>query len=55
MLRRLMSTLVVLVLGTTALAGCANTIRGVGRDAANTVDATQDAGSSVRHSVQKRR
>ena len=26
---------------------CANTIRGVGRDAANTVDATEDAGNSV--------
>lgn len=55
MLRRLLSTLVILVIGTSALAGCANTIRGVGRDAANTVDATQDAGRSVRHSVHTRR
>jgi entericidin B len=28
-------------------AGCANTIRGVGADAANTVQATQDAGDNV--------
>ena len=27
--------------------GCANTIRGVGADAANTVNATQDAGRRV--------
>ena len=27
--------------------GCANTIRGVGADAANTVDATQSAGRNV--------
>lgn len=26
---------------------CANTIRGVGQDAANTVDATQSAGNKV--------
>ena len=29
------------------LAGCGNTIRGLGKDTANTVDATQDAGRSV--------
>lgn len=28
-------------------AGCANTIRGVGADAANTVNATQSAGANV--------
>ena len=28
-------------------AGCANTIRGVGADAANTVNATQSAGKNV--------
>lgn len=32
--------------------GCANTIRGVGQDAANTVDATQDAGQNVAGSAQ---
>jgi predicted small secreted protein len=35
------------------LASCANTIRGVGRDAANTVNATQDAGRSVDRSVKR--
>lgn len=29
------------------LASCANTIRGVGRDAANTVNATEAAGRNV--------
>jgi predicted small secreted protein len=29
------------------LSSCGNTIRGVGRDTANAVDATQDAGRSV--------
>jgi len=33
------------------LAGCANTIRGVGEDAANVVDATQEAGREVVSSV----
>ncbi|MCJ8509329.1 entericidin [Rhizobium lemnae] len=30
-----------------SLASCGNTIRGVGQDAANTVNATQDAGRKV--------
>ena len=30
-----------------ALSACGNTIRGIGRDTANAVDATQDAGRSV--------
>ena len=30
-----------------ALSACGNTIRGVGKDTANAVDATQDAGRSV--------
>lgn len=30
------------------LASCANTIRGVGRDTANAVNATEDAGHSVK-------
>ncbi|MDX3925267.1 MAG: entericidin [Shinella sp.] len=29
------------------LSACGNTIRGMGRDTANAVDATQDAGRSV--------
>ncbi|MBO9124616.1 MULTISPECIES: entericidin domain-containing protein [unclassified Rhizobium] len=35
------------------LASCANTIRGVGRDTANAVNATQDAGRSVNHAAKK--
>ncbi len=31
----------------TTLSSCGNTIRGVGRDAANTVDATQNAGANI--------
>ncbi len=30
-----------------ALSSCANTIKGVGRDTANAVNATQDAGRTV--------
>jgi predicted small secreted protein len=31
----------------TALASCGNTIRGFGKDASNTVDATEDAAKDV--------
>jgi Entericidin EcnA/B family. len=41
-----LATLVVLC-GALAAAGCANTIRGVGRDAANTVNATEGAVKNV--------
>ncbi|MGF0538083.1 entericidin [Agrobacterium sp. ES01] len=33
------------------LSGCGNTIRGVGRDTANAVDATQDAAVTVERST----
>lgn len=36
-----------LVLTVLALSSCGNTIRGVGQDAANTVNATQDAAGRV--------
>ncbi|SEH92109.1 hypothetical protein SAMN05216228_1012170 [Rhizobium tibeticum] len=36
-----------------ALSSCANTIKGVGRDAANTVNATQNAGSRVAHAASR--
>ncbi|MBB3655500.1 putative small secreted protein [Rhizobium sp. BK650] len=36
-----------------ALSSCANTIRGVGRDTANAVNATQDAGRSVNHAAKR--
>jgi predicted small secreted protein len=35
-----------------ALASCANTIRGMGRDTANAVNATQQAGHSVKKAAQ---
>ncbi|AVA21925.1 MULTISPECIES: entericidin [unclassified Rhizobium] len=35
-----------------ALASCANTIRGMGRDSANAVNATQDAGHKVKKAAQ---
>jgi len=37
----------VIVLSVIVLGGCANTIRGVGRDTANAVDATQSAGNNI--------
>jgi entericidin B len=43
----LLSRLAVLAVVALASTGCANTIRGIGRDAANTVDATQNAGANV--------
>ncbi|APH72620.1 entericidin domain-containing protein [Aquibium oceanicum] len=43
------SILRILVIATLALAttACANTIRGLGRDTANTVNATQNAGEDI--------
>ncbi|MCO5730200.1 entericidin [Rhizobium sp. SSA_523] len=34
-----------------SLSSCGNTIRGVGQDAANTVNATQDAGTRVQRAA----
>ncbi|MCP1198862.1 entericidin [Notoacmeibacter sp. MSK16QG-6] len=34
-----------------SLAGCGNTIRGIGQDTANTVDATQSAASNTADAV----
>jgi entericidin B len=36
---------------TLCLSSCGNTIRGIGNDLGNAVDATQDAGRSVANSV----
>lgn len=36
-----------------ALSSCANTIKGVGRDAANTVNATQNAGNRVANAASR--
>lgn len=41
----------VLLALTLGLTSCGNTIRGVGADLGNAVDATQDAGRSVANSV----
>jgi entericidin B len=38
---------ILVLLGALAAAGCANTIKGIGKDTANTVNATQQAGKSV--------
>lgn len=43
---------VALVMAILGLAGCSNTIRGVGQDTANAVDATQDAGRNVASAAQ---
>jgi entericidin B len=43
----LISRLALLAVMALATTGCANTIRGIGRDTANTVDATQNAGANV--------
>jgi entericidin B len=40
-----------LIVAVTMLSSCANTIRGMGHDAANTVDATQSAGRSLEKSA----
>lgn len=45
------STAVAVSLALLALTACGNTIRGLGRDMGNAVDATQDAGRSVANSV----
>jgi len=37
---------------TLLLAGCGNTIRGMGQDTANAVDATQDAGRKIERAAQ---
>ncbi len=42
-----LSTVGIAVVGLLLLSSCGNTIRGMGRDTANTVNATQDAGRSV--------
>jgi entericidin B len=39
--------LAAVALSVLSLSSCGNTIRGVGKDAANTVDATQNAGNRV--------
>ncbi len=47
----LVSRIAMLLLVAGMAAGCANTIRGVGQDTANAVDATQSAGENVARSA----
>lgn len=47
----LITRLVILTALAATLASCGNTIRGMGRDTANTVDATQDAGENVENAA----
>lgn len=48
---RISTTAAMLVALTLGLSSCGNTIRGIGNDLGNAVDATQDAGRSVANSV----
>lgn len=43
---------IVVVMSALTLGACANTIRGVGADTANTVNATQSAGKNVARAAQ---
>jgi len=45
-------TAIALLVGALTAVGCANTVRGVGRDAANTVNATQGAVKGVANAAQ---
>ncbi len=42
-----LSTVAAVLIAAGVAAGCANTIRGVGADTANAVDATQSAGRNI--------
>ncbi len=44
-------TVIVVLLAALATAGCANTIRGAGKDTANAVNATEQAGKTVAKAV----
>jgi entericidin B len=47
MTAKTVTVIVALFAITTSLSSCGNTIRGMGQDTANTVNATQDAGQRV--------
>ena len=51
MISKLIPRLAILAFLAVTTAGCANTIRGMGADTANAVDATQDAGRKVERSA----
>lgn len=47
MTKSTIATISVVCVALSVLAGCANTIRGMGQDTANTVNATESAGKKV--------
>ncbi len=47
------SRIIALAAVVSLVAGCANTIRGVGQDTANAVDATQQAGQNVGNAAER--
>lgn len=51
-MKTLITRLVILTALATTLASCGNTIRGMGRDTAATVDATQDASNNVENAAE---
>ena len=50
---RTLATVAAIFVTVATLSSCGNTIRGVGRDTANAVDATQDAGRRVDHAARR--
>ncbi len=46
-----LATVGIVLVSLASLTACGNTIRGAGRDTANAVDATQDAGRSVQRAA----
>ncbi|CAN7476474.1 entericidin [Pararhizobium sp. LjRoot255] len=51
MTAKTIATIGLVLFSIATLTSCGNTIRGMGRDTANVVDATQDAGRSVERSA----
>ncbi|KQR68894.1 entericidin [Rhizobium sp. Leaf384] len=47
MTAKTIATVGIVLASVVSLSACGNTIRGMGKDTANTVNATQDAGRSV--------
>ncbi|MCD7109958.1 entericidin A/B family lipoprotein [Rhizobium sp. DKSPLA3] len=47
MTAKTIATVGIVLVSLVSLSACGNTIRGMGKDTANTVNATQDAGRSV--------
>lgn len=51
MIKRSLASIVIVSALAIAVTGCANTIRGMGQDTAEAVDATQDAGRNIEGSA----